>query len=87
MATCAYEEHAHARRGDQRAQGDLERVYLPEEEHLPRGARASAPEAGAVTVNITFREVLDVIQYIIWRGSLKVVATATVTAPRVQRRV
>jgi len=36
------------------------RVCLPEGEHLPRGERASAPEAaGAVTVNVTFREVLD----------------------------
>jgi hypothetical protein len=42
VATRAHEEHAHARRGDQRAQGDLQRVCLPEEEHLPRGARASA---------------------------------------------
>ena len=35
------------------------RVCLPEGEHLPRGGRASAPETGAVTVNVTFREVLD----------------------------
>ena len=36
------------------------RVCLPEGEHLPRGERASAPEAaGAVTVNVTFREVLE----------------------------
>ena len=59
MATRAHEEHAHARHGDQRAQDDLQRVCLPEEEHLSRGARASALEAGAVSVNVTFREVLD----------------------------
>ena len=36
------------------------RVCLPEGEHLPPGARPSAPETGgAVTVNVTFREVLD----------------------------
>ena len=35
------------------------RVCLPEGEHLPPGKRASAPETGAVTVNVTFREVLD----------------------------
>ena len=35
------------------------RVCLPEGEHLPAGARASALGGGAVTVNVTFREVLD----------------------------
>ena len=35
------------------------RVCLPEREHLPAGARPSAPGSGAVTVNVTFREVLD----------------------------
>ena len=35
------------------------RVCLPEGEHLLRGERASAPETGAVTVNVTFREVLE----------------------------
>ena len=35
------------------------RVYLPMGEHLPRGARRSAEGNGAVTVNVTFREVLD----------------------------
>ena len=35
-------------------------VCLPEEKHLPpRGARPSAPGSEAVTVNVTFREVLD----------------------------
>ena len=35
------------------------RVYLPEGEHLPAGARARAVGGGAVTVNVTFREVLS----------------------------
>jgi len=51
--------HARATRRPARFQDYPQRICLPEEEHLPRGARASAPEAAAVTVNVTFREVLD----------------------------